>query len=160
MGRAQYDPPPDQKPVWNAGKKVGAKRALKQKQIWQIRFHSDCEHRLPDRALFDLAIGSKLKGCDLVKIKIGTLVIGPEIRTLAIVILKKTGHPVQFEIMTDARASLLAWLDRRGGKVDDYVFFQVAMIKRHISASVNTQGLSMNGFQQLTYAKKNTAPLR
>ena len=122
MGRAQYDPPPDQKQVWNAGKKVGAKRALKQKQIWQIRFYLDYERRLRDRALFDLAIDSKLRGCDLVKIKIGTLVIGPEIRTRAIVIQQKTGRPVQFEIITDARTSLLAWLERRSGTVDDYAF--------------------------------------
>jgi hypothetical protein len=52
---------------------------LKQKQIWQIRFYLDYERRLRDRALFDLAIDSKLRGCDLVKIKIGTLVVGQEI---------------------------------------------------------------------------------
>lgn len=75
-----------------------------------------------DRALFDLAIDSKLRGCDLVKIKIGTLVVGPEIRTRATVVQQKTGRPVQFELMTDARASLLAWLERRGGTVDDYAF--------------------------------------
>ncbi len=122
MGRAQYDHPLDERQVWNACKKVGAKRALKPKQIWQIRFYLDYERRLRDRALFDLAIYSKLKGCDLVNIKIGTFVIGPEIRTGAIVIQQKTGRPVQFEIMTDARVSLLAWPERRGGTVDDYAF--------------------------------------
>ena len=75
-----------------------------------------------DRALFDLAIDSKLRGCDLVKIKIGTLVSGPEIRKRALVIQQKTGRPVQFELMADARASLLAWLERRGGTIDDYAF--------------------------------------
>jgi len=77
---------------------------------------------LRDRALFDLAIDSKLRGCDLVKIKIGTLVSGPEIRKRALVIQQKTGRPVQFELMADARASLLAWLERRGGTIDDYAF--------------------------------------
>ena len=100
-------------------------RALKQKQIWQFRLYLDYERRLRDRALFDLAIDSKLRGCDLVKIKTGTLVIGPEIRTRAIVIQQKTGRPVQFEVMTDANvhvfASLLAWLKRRGGTVDEWV---------------------------------------
>jgi site-specific recombinase XerC len=76
------------------------------------------EGRLRDRALFDLAIDSKLRGCDLVKIKIGTLVIGPEVRSRAIVVQQKTGRPVQFELMADARASLLAWLERRGGTID------------------------------------------
>ncbi len=75
-----------------------------------------------DRALFDLAIDSKLRGCDLVKLKIGTLVTGHEIRTRAIVVQQKTGRPVQFEITTEVRASLLAWLQRRGGTVDDYAF--------------------------------------
>ena len=55
----------------NAGKSVGTKRPLTQKQIWAIRFFLDREGRLRDRALFDLAIDSKLRGCDFVKIKIG-----------------------------------------------------------------------------------------
>jgi site-specific recombinase XerC len=75
-----------------------------------------------DRALFDLAIDSKLRGCDLVKMKIGSLVTGAEIRTRSMVIQQKTGRPVQFEITADVRASLLAWLERRGGTVDDYAF--------------------------------------
>jgi len=122
MGNSQYDPAARERHAWNAGKKVEAKRALKLRQIWAIRFFLDREGRLRDRALFDLAIDSKLRGCDLVKIKIGTLVIGPEIRSRAIVIQQKTGRPVQFELMTDARTSLLAWLERRGGTVDDYAF--------------------------------------
>ena len=66
---------------WNAGRKLGAKRALKPQQVWAIRFWLDREGRLRDRAMFDLAIDSKLRGCDVVKIKIGDLVVrrpGPE----------------------------------------------------------------------------------
>ena len=122
MGISQYDPAARGRPAWNAGRKVGAKRALKPRQIWGIRFFLDREGRLRDRALFDLAIDSKLRGCDLVRIKIGTLVVGPEIRTRAMVVQQKTGKPVQFELMTDARASLLAWLERRGGTGDDFAF--------------------------------------
>jgi site-specific recombinase XerC len=122
MGNSRYDPAARERHAWNAGKKVGTKRALKPRQIWAIRFFLDREGRLRDRALFDLAIDSKLRGCDLVKIKIGTLVIGPEIRSRAIVVQQKTGRPVQFELMTDARTSLLAWLERRGGAVDDFAF--------------------------------------
>src|SRR3546814_789309 len=80
MGRSEFDYLPP-RPAWNAGRKVGAKRPLKPRQIWAIRFHLDREHRLRDRALFDLAIDSKLRGCDLVKIKIGDLVTGGEMRT-------------------------------------------------------------------------------
>ena len=75
-----------------------------------------------DRALFDLAIDSKLRGCDLVKLKIGTLVTGHDIRTRAMVVQQNTGRPVQFEIANEVRASPLAWLQPRGGTVDDYAF--------------------------------------
>src|SRR5690606_25254350 len=119
MGISQYDPAAAGRPAWNAGKQVGAKRALKVKQIWLIRFFLDREGRMRDRALFDLAIDSKLRGCDLVKMKIGSLVSGPAIRTRSMVIQQKTGRPVQFEITADARASLLSWLERRGGSVHD-----------------------------------------
>lgn len=61
------------RPVWNAGRSVGAKRALKPKQIWEIRFFLNERRRLRDRALFDLAIDSKLRGCDLVRMKIGDI---------------------------------------------------------------------------------------
>ena len=109
-------------PVWNAGRTVGAKRALKPKQIWQIRFYFNERRRLRDRALFDLAIDSKLRGCDLVPVKFGDIVNGGQIRTRAIVMQQETTRPVQFEILPDVRASLLAWLERRGGSVDDCVF--------------------------------------
>lgn len=122
MGISQYDPAALGRPAWNAGKQVGVKKPLKQRQIWAIRFFLDREGRMRDRALFDLAIDSKLRGCDLVKLKIGTLVTGPEIRTRAMAVQQKTGRPVQFEITTEVRASLLAWLQRRGGTVDDYAF--------------------------------------
>lgn len=107
---------------WNAGKTIGTKRPLTQKQISAIRFFLDREGRLRDRALFDLAIDSKLRGCDLVKIKIEDLVAGEEVRTRAIVVQQKTGRPVQFELRNDVHASLFAWLERRGGSTDEHAF--------------------------------------
>lgn len=109
-------------PTANGGRKFDVKKPLKQRQIWAIRFFLDKEGRMRDRALFDLAIDSKLRGCNLVKIKIGTLVTGQEVRTRAMVVQQKTGRPVQFEITADVRASLLAWLVRRGGTIDDFAF--------------------------------------
>ncbi len=82
------------RPVWNAGRAVGAKRALKPKQIWEIRFYLNQRRRVRDRALFDLAIDSKLRGCDLVQMKIGDIVSGGQVRTRAIVKQQKTGRPV------------------------------------------------------------------
>ena len=96
MGHSRYDPAAQCRPAWNAGKTVGTKRPLTQKQIWAARFLLDREGLLRDRALFDLAIDSKLRGCDLVKIKIGDIVSGADIRTRIIVIQQKTGRPVQF----------------------------------------------------------------
>ena len=133
MGYSQFDPAGLGRPAWNAGRKVGAKRALKPRQIWAIRFFLDREARLRDRAPFDLAIDSKLRGCDLVKIRIGTLVSGPDIRTPAMVIQQKTGRPVQFELMSDARSSLLAWLEHRGGTIDDFAFPSRADRSGHLS---------------------------
>ena len=62
MGISQYDPAAAGRPAWNAGRQVGAKRALKVRQIWSIRFFLDREGQMRDRALFDLAIDSKLRG--------------------------------------------------------------------------------------------------
>lgn len=122
MGHSTFDPATNGRKAWNAGRVVGAKRALKPPQVWAIRFWLDHEGRLRDRALFDLAIDSKLRGCDVVKVKIGDLVSGGRIRARAIVVQRKTKRPVQFELMEAARTSLLAWLERRGGTVDDYAF--------------------------------------
>lgn len=133
MGYSQYDPATQERVPWNAGKKVGTKRPLTQKQIWAIRFYLDREGRLRDRALFDLAIDSKLRGCDLVRIKIGDLVAGSEMRNRATVTQQKTGRPVQFELTCDVRASLFAWLERRGGSIDDYAFPSRVDCTRHVS---------------------------
>jgi integrase len=121
MGHSTYDPVGDRH-AWNASRKLGAKRALKPQQIWAIRFMLDREKRARDRALFDLAIDSKLRGCDLVKIRIGDLVSGGRVRNRAIVVQQKTKRPVQFELLEPARGSLLAWLERRGGSLDDFAF--------------------------------------
>ena len=122
MGHSEHDPAAKERRPWNAGRMVGAKRALKPQQVWAIRFWLDHERRLRDRAMFDLAINSKLRGCDVVKIKIGDLVSGGVIRSRAIVIQQKTGRPVQFELLEPARSSILAWLERRSGTIDEFAF--------------------------------------
>ena len=72
MGHSTFDPV-DAGPAWNTGRKLGAKRPLKPKEIWAVRFMLDQDRKVRDRALFDLASDSKLRGCDLVKIRIGDL---------------------------------------------------------------------------------------
>jgi integrase len=122
MGYSRFDPATQGRVPWNAGKNVGTTRPLTQKQIWAIRFHLDREGRMRDRALFDLAVDSKLRGCDLVKLKIGDVVAGAAIRTRATVVQQKTGRPVQFELTADVRATLMSWLERRGGSIGDFLF--------------------------------------
>lgn len=133
MGYSEYDPGAKERRPWNVGRKIGAKRALKPQQVWAIRFWLDREHRLRDRAMFDLAIDSKLRGCDVVKIKIGDIVRGGEVRSRAIVVQQKTGRPVQFELLEPARNSILAWLEHRGGTLDDFVFPGRVNHAKHIS---------------------------
>ncbi len=101
---------------------VGAKRALKPQQVWAIRFWLDREKRVRDRALFDLAIDSKLRGCNLVRIRVGEVVSGSRVRARATVVQQKTGRPVQFELLEVARSSLQTWLEYRGGTLDNHAF--------------------------------------
>lgn len=122
MGHSSMDPAFHQLRPWNEGRLIGAKRALKQQQVWAIRFWLDQHRRLRDRALFDLAIDSKLRGCDVVRIRIGDVVSGGRIRDRAVIVQQKTRCPVQFELMETARKTLRAWLERRGGTLNDFVF--------------------------------------
>lgn len=133
MGLSEFDPAARERVPWNAGRKVGAKRALKPRQIWAIRFFLDQHGRIRDRALFDLAIDSKLRGCDLVKIRISDIVCDRKVRTRATVVQQKTGRPVQFELMSDARASLLKWLELRGGSLEEFAFPSRTDHAAHIS---------------------------
>jgi integrase len=122
MGVSDLDPDAHGRRPWNSGNMVGAKRPLKPRDVWAIRIFLDEHRRLRDRALFDLAIDSKLRGCDIVKMNIGDIVAGGALRTRATVIQQKTGRPVQFELMTEARNTLHIWLTRRGGALDDFIF--------------------------------------
>lgn len=133
MGHSEYDPALAERRPWNAGRKIGAKRALKPQQVWAIRFWLDQERRLRDRALFDLAIDSKLRGCDVVKVRIGELVSGGQVRARALVIQQKTGRPVQFELLEPARTTILNWLERRGGSLEEYAFPSRVDHSDHIS---------------------------
>ncbi|WP_324809447.1 tyrosine-type recombinase/integrase [Sphingomonas sp. LY29] len=137
MGHSSFDAV-NAAPAWNVGRKLGAKRPLKPKEIWAIRFMLDQAGKLRDRALFDLAIDSKLRGCDLVRIRIGDLVSGGRIRNRSMVIQQKTKRPVQFELLEPARSSLLAWLERRGGGLEEFAF--PSRVDRHHHLSTRQYG--------------------
>ena len=128
-------PLPHGRPVapWNKGRFVGPKPPLKPKQVWAIRLHLQREMRLRDLAMFDLAVDSKLRGCDLVRLRTGQLVVNATVRQRATTIQQKTEKPVQFELTEQTRDSLLAWLVHRGGSRDDYVFPSRARTGKHLS---------------------------
>lgn len=86
MGHLPLDPAFAERRPWNEGHLRGAKRALKQQQVWAIRFWLDHHRRLRERAPFDFAIDSKLRGCDVVKGRIGDVVSGGRVRDRAIVV--------------------------------------------------------------------------
>ena len=132
---------------------MGQKRPLKLRDIWAIRFCLDEHKRLRDRALFDLAIDSKLRGCDLVKITIGDLMSAGSFCDRATIIQQKTGSPVQFEIMHEARKSLTVWLGRRGGTIR----FRAGSIISVTSAHGNMPALLMNGCRRSVLISGNLA---
>ena len=157
MGRSEYDPRASEHKAWNAGKLVGAKRALKPQQVWAIRFLLDREKRVRDRALFDLAIDSKLRGCDVVKIKIGELVSGGHVRSRAIVMQQKTGRPVQFEILLEPPSSH-CW--SAGAVPSTTSPSQAGSIMPPTSALGSTPGWSMSGSSASAYTRRTTARTR
>ena len=115
------------------GRMTGPKAALKPKHIWAIRIHLELAGRTRDLAMFDTAIDSKLRGCDLVSLKIGDVKVGASILPRAIVIQQKTGRPVQFEITEPTRDSLADWLAIRGRRESDWLFPSRTHPQAHIS---------------------------
>ena len=107
---------------WNKGRSVGAKLALKPRNVWSLRFHLQREGMVRDLAMFDLAIDTKLRGCDLVKLRIGDVVVDGEPKNRATVIQQKTGKPVTFELTEQTRKSVVAWLNVRSGCLEDFIF--------------------------------------
>ncbi len=95
---------------WNKGRLVGQKRPLLPKQVWAIRARLELAGNLRDLALFNLAIDSKLRGCDLVRLKVAELVSGDRVRERVSVIQSKTNRPVQFEVSESTRDSLWNWV--------------------------------------------------
>lgn len=92
-----------QRPAWNTGRLIGPKPPLKPRHIWAIRTRPQHDHGMRDLALFNLAIDSKLRGCDLVRLRISDVVLGGTVRLRTSIIQQKTGRPVPFEL-TDPRA--------------------------------------------------------
>ncbi len=107
---------------WNKGKLIGQKAPLKLKEIWAIRVRLELSQRTRDLALFNLAIDSKLRACDLVKLKVRDISHGDRVSSRAIVMQQKTGRPVQFEITEQTRKSVTDWIKASELKSDHFLF--------------------------------------
>ncbi len=93
---------------WNTGRIIGAKPPFKPRHVWAIRQQLKANGRTRDLALFDCAIAAKLRGCDLVKLRVSDVAPGGSLRQRATVIQQKTGRPVPFEITGATREALAA----------------------------------------------------
>jgi integrase len=106
---------------WNKGKIVGQKAPFKLKDIWALRIRLQIEGRVRELAIFNLGIDSKLRGCDLVALKVRDICQGDQVAARAIVMQHKTQRPVQFEITPATRDAVQAWINLAGLKSDDYL---------------------------------------
>jgi integrase len=120
--------------AWNKGRLVGQKRPLRPKEVWAIRVRLQIENRKRDLALFNLAIDSKLRGCDLVCLRVDDIAAGGHVRDRATIIQHKTGRPVQFEIMEQTRVSVQEWLNTRPKNRGPYVFPSRVHDQPHLTA--------------------------
>jgi hypothetical protein len=118
---------------WNKGKLVGQKAPLKLKEIWAIRVRLQVFRRTRELALFDLGIDSKLRACDLLKLKVRDVSHGERIAARAIVVQQKTSRPVQFEITESTRTALTDWIRRSGLASDDFLFPSRVRAPPHLS---------------------------
>ena len=98
------------RPAWNKGRIVGQKRPLLPKHVWAIRVRLEIAGYTRDLALFNVAIDSKLRGCDLVKLMVADVYAAGQVKDRASIVQSKTGKPVRFEISEGTRKSLTAWL--------------------------------------------------
>jgi hypothetical protein len=95
---------------WNKGKLVGQKTPFKLKEIWAIRIRLQIAHRCRDLALFNLAVDSKLRACDLMTLRVRDVCHGQIMASRALILQQKTSRPVQFEITEPARTAVAAWI--------------------------------------------------
>ena len=106
---------PNRQP-WNKGLLVGQKKPLEPKHVWSIRVRLEIAASKRDLAIFNFAIDSKLRACDLVKLRLDDICSGLRVRQRATIVQKKTDRPVQFEITEQSRNSVEAWLPSLRGR--------------------------------------------
>ena len=118
---------------WNRGKLVGQKAPLKPQEVWAIRVRLEIAEKRRDLALFNLAIDSKLRGRDLVSLRVADVRTGGEIRSRSKVLQSKTGNAVQFEITRQTREAIAAWCASTDLRPHDWLCPSRKDPNRHLS---------------------------
>jgi integrase len=108
--------------AWNKGKIVGQKAPFKLKEIWAIRVRLRLSNRTRELALFNLGLDSKLRACDLVKLRVRDVCHGDRVASRSTVMQQKTSMPVQFEITPSTRDAVGAWIKAEGLRSEDPLF--------------------------------------
>jgi hypothetical protein len=93
---------------------IGEKKPLEPKHVWSIRVRLEIARSWRALVIFNLAIDSKLRACDLVKLRLDDICSGATVRHRATIVRTKTGRPVQFEMAEQSRSSVEAWLPMLG----------------------------------------------
>jgi integrase len=113
---------PVRRTPWNKGKLIGARPPLRSKHVWSIRTRLQVEGRVRDLAMFNLAIDSKLRGCDVVALKVEDVAPNGYAIDRATVRQKKTGRPVKFELTDQTRQAVDDYLKAADKKSGDFLF--------------------------------------
>jgi integrase len=114
--------PPAAKVPWNKGKIIGARPPLQTKHVWSIRTRLQMDGKTRDLAMFNLAIDSKLRGCDVVRLRIGDVAPRGLTADRARVRQRKTGHPVKFELTEQTREAVDAYMRAKQKQLGDHLF--------------------------------------
>ena len=150
--------PRSRRVAWNQGKIVGQKPPLKIKEVWAIRVRLQLAQRSRDLALFNLAIDSKLRGCDAVNVGVEDVLLSGTLRSRASVVQKKTGKPVTFEVTEQTRSAIQGWLHQLGGRQRGPLFPSRLNPKRSIRPA-NMHGWSTAGLRQLVLIRQRMEPI-
>jgi len=118
---------------WNKGKLIGQKSPLSMQDIWSIRLMLKNEKRTRDLAMFNMALDSKLRACDLLNLRVSDVSNGKEINTRATVLQIKTGRPVRFEITPKTRESTKDWIRQADLQGTDFLFPSRIRRSEHLS---------------------------
>lgn len=150
---------------WNKGKLTGQKPPLKLKEIWAIRIRLQMNNRVRDLAMFNLAIDSKLRACDLVTLRVRDVCHSQGVASRAMIMQRKTQTPVQFELTKQTQEAILAWIRHKGLTTGDFLFpsrvrdslhYSTRQYARLVSSWVSEIGLDPTTYG--THSLRRTKP--